>query len=134
MPTASAVVADLMEIAREIQREGGAGPVPPLSYQPESIQPKPAVSLDQVMGRSYLRFSARDEPGVLSQIAGVLGEFGVGIESVIQRRPEEGGVLVPVIILTHRTSEASLRMALQELDQLDCVQSPSVQIRIEEDV
>ena len=134
MPTASAVVADLMEIAREIQREGGAGPVSPLSYRPESIKPKPTVSLDQVVGRSYLRVSARDEPGVLARIAGVLGEFGVGIESVIQRRAEEGERLVPVIILTHQASQASLGMALEELDQLDCVQSPSVQIRIEEDV
>ena len=133
MPTASAVVADLMEIAREMQREAGVGAVPPLSYQPESIQPRPSVSWDQVEGRSYLRVSALDEPGVLSRISGALGESGVGIESVIQRRPEEGGP-VPVIILTHPTSEASLRQALDTLDGLDCVQAPSVQIRIEEDV
>ena len=133
MPTASAVVADLMEIAREIQREGGDGPVPPLSYQAESIRPKASVAPEQVEGRSYFRVSAVDEPGVLSRIAGALGDSGVGIESVIQRRSEEEG-LVPVIILTHTTSEDSLRRALEALDGLDCVQAPSVQIRIEEDV
>ena len=133
MPTASAVVADLMEIAREIQR-GGAGAVAPLSYLPEEIKPKPMVSADRIVHRAYLRFSALDEPGVLSKITGVLGEFGVGIESVIQRQTEMDHGRVPVIVLTHPATEEALRSAMKKIDSLECVGGPSVEIRIEEEI
>ncbi|HKA13519.1 MAG TPA: homoserine dehydrogenase, partial [Myxococcota bacterium] len=74
-PTASAVVSDLVEIAREIRR-GGAGRVAPLSYLPESLRPVPLVPLGELEGRAYLRFTALDRPGVLGHIAGALGERG----------------------------------------------------------
>ena len=133
LPTASAVVADLMEIAREIQR-GGVGPVSPLSYTAEHLGPKPMVTPEGVIRRSYLRFAALDEPGTLARIAGALGQFDVGIESVIQRHSDREAGPVPVIILTHPAPESALRMAIQEADGLNCVSSPTIQIPIEEDL
>ncbi len=73
MPTASAVVGDLVELAREVRR-GSAGRVAPLSTLPEALVPKPIVPLGELFGRSYLRFTVQDRPGVLSAIAGVLGD------------------------------------------------------------
>ncbi len=130
MPTASAVVADLIEIARELQR-GGAGPVAPLSYLPHHLVPKPLVGLEELSGRFYLRFTAADEPGVLARITGALGDQGVGIESVVQKGGESGAP-VPIIVLTHRASEAALGAALARVDDLDDVKAATVVVRIEE--
>ncbi len=135
MPTASAVVADLMEISREIDRGGAAGPVAPLSYLPHNIVQKPVVEEDEIRGRAYLRFTARDEPGVLGRITSALGDEGIGIASVVQREtsvsPEE---TVPVIVLTHEASEAALRAACEKIAALSAVTETPRVIRIEEDV
>ncbi len=133
MPTASAVVADLIEIARELQR-GGAGPVAPLSYLPHHLVPKPSVALDEQSGRFYLRFTVADELGVLAEIAGALGENGVGIESVVQKGSLESETVVPIIVLTHRANEAALRDALAQMDELQEVKAPTLVVRIEEEV
>jgi homoserine dehydrogenase len=133
MPTASAVVADLMEIAREIQRSG-AGPVAPLSYLPEHIVAKPVVPDSEVAARAYLRFSARDEPGVLGQITSALGAEGVGIASVVQREAPGSGDAVPVIVLTHATTEAALQSAVAKIAGLEGVTETPRVIRIEEEV
>ncbi len=133
LPTASAVVADLMEIARELRR-GTAGRVAPLSYVPQALRAKPLVPLASLEGRFYLRFHALDRPGVLSHIAGALGDQEIGIESVIQRgRGGEAGS-VPVIILTHPAREAAVRSALAEIDRLPDVTAPTRLVRIEEDL
>ena len=131
LPTASAVVADLMEIAREIRR-GGFGRVAPLSYLPEVLEPKPLVPLGELQGRFYLRFTAVDRPGVLAHLAGVLGENGIGIESVIQKG--QGGGSVPVLVLSHVASEAAVRSAIQEIDELPDVTAPTRLVRIEDDL
>jgi homoserine dehydrogenase len=132
LPTASAVVADLMEIAREIRR-GSAGRVAPLSYMPEALQPRPLVPLAELHGRLYLVFTAEDRPGVLGNIATVLGEHGVSIESVIQQRAEKAGS-VPVVVLTHPASEGAVRSALVEIDRMSEVTAPTRLVRIEEDL
>jgi homoserine dehydrogenase len=130
-PTASAVVADLVEIAREIRR-GGAGRVAPLSYLPESLRPVPLVPLGELEGRVYLRFTALDRPGVLGHIAGALGEHGIGIESVIQKGRGGSDDSVPVLVLTHPAREAALRAALERIDALPDVTAPTRLVRIEE--
>jgi homoserine dehydrogenase len=130
-PTASAVVADLVEIAREIRR-GGAGRVAPLSYLPESLRPVPLVPLGELEGRAYLRFTALDRPGVLGHIAGALGEHGIGIESVIQKGRGGSDDSVPVLVLTHPAREDALRDALERIDALPDVTAPTRLIRIEE--
>jgi len=132
MPTASAVVADLMEIARELRR-GSAGRVAPLSYAPQHLRPRPMVSLGDLYGRAYLRFTALDRPGVLSHIAGALGEQGIGIESVIQQARGSEAESVPVVILTHPVREAAVRAALAEVDRLPDVTAPTLFLRIEDE-
>ena len=131
MPTASAVVGDLMEVAREIHRQG-SGRVAPLSYTQAALVRKPLVSLGEIVARCYLRFTALDRPGVLSMITGALGENGIGIESVIQKGRGEPGEFVPVVVLTHAVRESQVRAALDQIDRLAEVASPSRLIRIEE--
>jgi homoserine dehydrogenase len=131
MPTASAVVADLMEIAREIRR-GTAGRVAPLSYLPESLRPMPLVPLGELCGRAYLCFTALDKPGVLSRLTGVLGEQGIGIESVIQKGRGHASASVPVVVMTHPAPEAAVRRALERIDALPDVTAPTRLLRIEE--
>lgn len=131
LPTASAVVADLVEIAREIRR-GGAGRVAPLSYLPESLRPVPLVPLGELHGRAYLRFTAVDRPGVLAHIAGELGAHEIGIESVIQKGRADASAAVPVLVLTHPAPESAVRAALERIDRLEDVTAPTRLVRIEE--
>ena len=133
MPTASAVVADLMEISREIQRRQ-AGAVAPLSYLPQHIVPKESVPDSEISSRVYLRLATQDEPGVLSLVTGALGDEGVGIASIIQRPPEGAGADVAVIVLTHEASEAALGRALAKIEALSVVRGQPRVIRIEEEV
>jgi homoserine dehydrogenase len=141
MPTASAVVADLVELAREVRR-GIAGRVAPLSTLPEALVPKPIVPLGELFGRSYLRFTVQDRPGVLSAIAGVLGTHGISIESVSQKGrghthpgdPQGARGSVPIVVFTHPASEAAVRTALDAIDQLPEVTAPTRLIRIEEEL
>jgi homoserine dehydrogenase len=130
LPTASAVVADLVEIAREIRR-GAAGRVAPLSYLPEALRAVPLVPLGELFGRAYLRFTALDRPGVLGHVAGALGAHGIGIESVIQKGRGGSDDSVPVLVLTHPAREAALRAALERIDALPDVTAPTRLIRIE---
>ena len=130
LPTASAVVSDLVELAREIRR-GAARRVAPLSYLPEALHELPLVSQGELVGRSYLRFTAQDRPGVLGRIAGVLGEHAIGIESVLQKGRHHTDS-VPVLMLTHPASEASVRAALATIDRMPDVTAATRQIRIEE--
>jgi homoserine dehydrogenase len=131
LPTASAVVADLVEIAREIRR-GASGRVAPLSYLPEELHPIPLIPLGELSGRFYLRFTAVDRPGVLAHITGALGECEIGIESVIQKGRGGASESVPVLILTHTTTEAAVRAALEDIDRLPDVTAPTRLVRIEE--
>jgi homoserine dehydrogenase len=141
LPTASAVVGDLMELAREVAR-GSVGRVAPLAYLPESLRPFPIVPLGELFGRYYLRFTAADRPGVLSHVAGILGENGISIESLIQKGrgqlrpgdPEGARGSVPVVVLTHPAREAAVRRALDAIDALPDVTAATRLVRIEEDL
>jgi len=133
MPTASAVVADLVEIAREIRR-GGAGRVAPLAYVPEALEEKRLVPLGDLEGRAYLRITAVDRPGVLAHVAGVLGENDISIESMIQKGRGEEARSVPVLLLTHDAPEAKVRRAVEEIDRLPDVTAATCLVRIEEEL
>jgi len=134
MPTASAVVGDLMEIAREIRR-GGSGPVAPLSYRPEHITPKPIVSDADISGRAFLRMTARDSPGILGLISTALGDEGVGLESILSREQGRGsGTSITVIVLTRIATEEALQRAVQRISALSEISGSPRLIRIEEEV
>jgi homoserine dehydrogenase len=115
MPTASAVVADLMEIAREIRR-GGSGPVPPLSYLAEHLGPKAAMPASALSSRAYLRFNVGAEPGVLDAITSLLGTHEIPIEVASVRRGHEiGGDAASVILRTGVANLAALETGLEEI-------------------
>ncbi len=133
LPTASAVVADTMEIAREIRR-GRAGRVAPLSYMPDALRIKPLVDMGELWARSYLVFTVLDRPGVLGQIASALGESGISIESVLQKGQSRSEGAVPIIVLTHPAQEFAIRHAIAEIDCLPEVAAPTRLVRIEEDL
>ncbi len=134
MPTASAVVADLMEIAREIDR-GRSGAVSPLSYRPEHIAPKPVVSDADLRGRAFLRMTASDETGVVGRITTALGDEGVGVESIVAR-PEVGTARgsVSVIAMTREATEAALYRALDRIEALPELSEKPRLIRVVEEV
>jgi homoserine dehydrogenase len=134
LPTASAVVADLMEIARAIHRGTPGGRVAPLSYMPGSLRPRPLVPLAELHGRVYLSFSIEDSPGVLGEIATALGAHEIGIESLLQHRTGKGRGPVPVVVLTHPAPEGAVRRALDRIDALPRVAAPTRLVRIEEDL
>ena len=131
MPTASAVVADLMEIAREIVR-GGRGRVAPLSYQPRFIEPKSFVTDAERHGRALLRLIVRDEAGTLGRIATLLGESGIAIESIVRRGQGEAGP-VSIVVLTRSASEEAFQKATEGLSALPEVLETPRRIRIEEE-
>ncbi len=133
MPTASAVVADAMELAREIRR-GGAGRVAPLSYASSALRPRPLVPLGELFGRYYLHFTAVDRPNVLAHIAGALGEHDISIESVIQKGRAEAIGAVPVIVLTHPAREADVRRAIDAIDALSETPAPTRIVRVEQEL
>ncbi len=130
LPTASAVVADLMELARA-RRSGLAGRTPPLGT-PE-LKDRPLLRQEDLEGESYLRFTALDRPGVLSRIAGTLGAQGLSMASVVQLERDEGEA-VPLVMVTHPAKEAALREALRTIDRLGDVTAPTQVIPIEREI
>jgi homoserine dehydrogenase len=133
LPTASAVVGDLMEIAREIRR-GSQGRVAPLAFLPDHLEPLPVLPLGELEGRCYLVFQAADRPGVLGHIAGALGEHGISIESVLQKKAASGTGAVPVLVFTHPARESAVRRALATIDRLPEIAAPTRLVRIEEEL
>lgn len=129
MPTASAVISDVVDIARSILA-GGAMRMPILSYQAGHIRKTPVKPMDEIYTYYYFRFSALDKPGVLAKIAGILGEHDISIKYVHQTEHRVNGV-VPVYMLTHQAREAQVKKALNEISELDAIPEKPVLIRIE---
>jgi len=131
MPTASAVISDIVDIARNILC-GTARRIPPLSYQRENIRKIPILPIDDLVTHYYFRFSALDRPGVLSTISGILGKYDISIQSVHQKGRKTNGA-VPLVMLSHLVKEADVKRALSEISALDVVGDEPVLIRIEDD-
>jgi len=131
MPTASAVVGDTVDLARNIL-SGTTGRVPLLSYQMDNIRKVPIMSIDETSTYYYFRFSAMDRPGVLSKISGILGDHEISIKSVHQKGRQTKGS-VPIVMLTHFAKEADVQKALSEIYDLDVVSDRPVLIRIEDE-
>jgi homoserine dehydrogenase len=129
MPTGSAVVSDLIDLARDILGNTPAR-IPPLGFRSERLKRAVIKPISGVTACYYFRFAALDRPGVLSRIAGILGENRISIASVIQkgRGFEEA---VPIVMLTHEAIESSVQKALTEINQLEVVAGPTQVIRIE---
>ncbi|MBM3276515.1 MAG: homoserine dehydrogenase [Candidatus Handelsmanbacteria bacterium] len=127
MPTASAVVADMVELAE--RRSSGAGPA--IGDMIIGDEGTTIADMRNVELRYYLRALACDRPGVLAQIARILAEERISIASVIQKERDLQGGTVPLIIVTHEASEAAMQRALTALGRLDILEGPAKVIRIE---
>jgi homoserine dehydrogenase len=130
LPTASAVVGDVIEIARGILC-GAKNRLPARSWLKENIQKIPIKPMDEVESEYYLRFKALDKPGVLSKISGILGSHNISIASVIQKERKKGSG-VPVVMTTHTAMEKNIRKALEEIDKLDIIQKDTFSLRLED--
>ncbi len=126
VPTGSAVVSDIVDIARNIQKEA-VGRVPTL---PGSSGERKIKKIDDIVSRYYFRFFALDKPGVLSKISGILGNYNISIASVIQKGRRIGEA-VPLVVLTHEAKEKDVRRAINEIDRLSVVMDKTVFIRVE---
>jgi len=127
MPTASAVVADLVDTI--VGRSAITFRTLELwSQRPARVMPS---DHDKVNSRYYFRFSVRDDSGVLAEIASALGRFDVSIASVIQHETsEDGHDTVPIVLMTHNITEGAARQATEAIDQLDAVRSKSIRMRV----
>lgn len=127
MPTASAVVADMIDTV--VGRT--AITFRTLSLWSDDAPRVMPLEHARVRGRYYLRFDVEDRPGVMAEITGVLGRHGISIASVIQHEsdaPDKG--IVPLVIMTHETTEGASRAAVEEIDRLKCVRSGSMRLRV----
>ncbi|MDH4226375.1 MAG: homoserine dehydrogenase [Deltaproteobacteria bacterium] len=130
MATASAVVADIMDMARSIT--SGVKCALPLGYTAEAIKSYPIKKMADIEMSYYLRFSAKDIPGVLSKIAGVLGSHNISILSVIQKGRDEHGGAVPLVIITHSAFEREITASIAQIEKMDIITDKTMVIRIEE--
>ena len=130
LPTASAVVADLVDVARALTTDPN-NRVPHLAFQPDELSDFPILPMDQVETAYYLRMQVLDQPGVMARIAGILGEEGISIEAIQQKEPLEGETQVPLIMLTHRVLEGRMNQAIARIESLDSVTGAVVRIRME---
>ena len=125
MPTGSAVVADIADIARNI-----VNGVPGRALFLSSPKPKNLMKMDDVRSMYYFRFSALDRPGVLSKISGILGKYNISIVSVIQKGRHEGKA-VPLVVLTHMAREKDVVSAIREINRLSVVAGKTAIVRVE---
>lgn len=126
MPTASAVVSDLVDAAlgkAKITFDS-------FGFLPGKTRRETLRPIGAHRGSCYLRFTALDQPGVLAQVAGCLGRHSISILSVVQKEARRGAG-VPIVMMTDEAEESGLRKAISEIDRLDCIQAPTVWIRVE---
>ncbi|MGC9325800.1 MAG: homoserine dehydrogenase [Desulfomonilia bacterium] len=131
LPTASAVVSDIADVARNI-RAGIAGRIPHLGYRKDTSKPKKYMSIKDITTNYYLRINATDKPGVLARIAGILGDRDISIVSVIQKPQTDDTDYVPVVMLTHEAKESNVKSAIKEIARLQEVKGDPIVIRVED--
>ncbi len=130
-PTASAVVADLIDVARVLTADP-ENRVPHLAFQAESISDLPILPMDDVETAYYLRMRVADEPGVLADLARILADGEISIDALLQREPGAGEDQTDIVLLTHVTFERRVNQAIARIEALPTVLSKVVRIRLEE--
>ena len=129
-PTASAVVADIIDVARTLTVDP-ENRVPHLAFQPDALSDAAILAMEDVETAYYLRLCAKDKPGVMADIARKLGDAGISIEAIIQKEPQEGQQTVPVILLTRTVRERQMNDAIQQIEALDSIEGRVTRIRME---
>ncbi len=130
-PTASAVVADLVDITR-LHTADPDHRVPHLAFQPDRMSSLKILPMDQVVTSYYLRMRVVDRPGVLADITRILADASISIDAMVQREPAEGEKQVDIIMLTHQTREKSINTAIRKIEALPVVTGKVTRIRLEE--
>lgn len=130
-PTASAVVADLVDVTR-LHTADPDHRVPHLAFQPDALDDAPILSMEEVVTSFYLRLRVADQTGVLARITGILAEHDISIDAVLQREAGDDENQTDLIILTHDTQEGRMNKAIAQMQSLPTVLQPIVRIRKEE--
>jgi homoserine dehydrogenase len=131
MPTASAVVADLVDITRLHTADPG-NRVPHLAFQADQLADTRVLPMDEVVTSYYLRMRVSDRPGVLADITRVLADGGISIDAMVQKEPPAGEEQVDIIMLTHETREKNINVAIARIEALPVVTGKVTRIRLEE--
>jgi homoserine dehydrogenase len=129
-PTASAVVADLVDVARMMTADPEHR-VPHLAFQPDQLSSTPILPMSEVETSYYFRMRVQDKPGVLADITRILADSSISIEAMIQKEPPEGQTQVDIIMLTHLTVEKNVNAALEKVEALPVVKGKVTRIRLE---
>ncbi|CAG0987978.1 partial homoserine dehydrogenase, partial [Rhodocyclaceae bacterium] len=130
-PTASAVVADLVDVTRMATADPHQR-VPHLAFQPDRLSDLPILPMDEVRTAYYLRLRAKDQPGVLADITRILGDLSISIDAFLQKEPAEGEQEVDIIMLTHITVEKNINQAIAKIEALPAISGSITRIRLEE--
>ena len=129
-PTASAVVADIVDIARTLTADPD-NRVPHLAFQPNAITDIPILAMEAVETAYYLRMQVTDKPGVMADVASILGRAGISIEAILQKEPPPGVDQASIILLTHVVQEGQMNVAIREIEALDSIHGDIMRIRLE---
>ena len=128
--TASAVIADLVDVARAVTANAGVS-VPYLGFSAAHMNNLPVISIEEVISAYYLRITAEDNPGVLAQVSSILSELGINIESVMQKESEQENQTIPLVLLTHEVKEKQINQAIEQIEALETTVGNVVRIRVE---
>ncbi len=129
--TASAVVADLVDIVRALTTDP-ENRVPHLAFQPDALSDLPILPMESIETAYYLRMQATDQPGVLADITRILGDLDISIEAILQKESANGAQHVPIIMLTHRVREKQMNDALKQIEALNSISGEVTRIRLEQ--
>jgi len=129
-PTASAVVADLVDVVRTLTVDPN-NRVPHLAFQPDALVDLPILPIEDVETSYYLRLHALDKPGVLAEVTRILADLNISIESILQKEPRPNEETVPVVILTQRVREKNMNEAIARIEKLASIEGKVARIRLE---
>ena len=129
-PTASAVVADLVDVAR-LATADAAHRVPHLAFQPDAMSNLPILPMSDIETGYYLRLRVEDKPGVLADITRILADQEISIDAMFQREPDEGEDQADIIMLTHETREKNIDAAIAKINSLPVVRDKVTRLRLE---
>jgi len=130
-PTASAVIADLVDIARSVTADT-AGRVPHLGFQEDAMESPNILTIEEVITCNYLRIAVADQSGVLASITSILAEHGISVDAMLQQPADTTSKQTELIILTHAAQEGVMNQAIEKIEKLPTVLMPVVRIRKED--
>ena len=129
-PTASAVVADLVDVVRALTTDP-ENRVPHLAFQADALDDTAILPIEDVSSAWFIRLQALDKPNVLAGVTRILGDNGISIEAIVQKVPHQHGATVPIVILTHEVVEKAMNQALQAIASMAEIEDDITRIRVE---